>query len=491
MNNNGVSVKKNFMFSVFNQLTGIMLPLITTPYISRVLKAQGVGEFSYAYSIANYFYILSILGLKNYGNRTIAYIKDDRHKLSKTFWEIYMFQFLIGTLLSIAYLGYVIFFSHSKIVALVLCLVVISGTLDITWFLYGMEEFRLTSIRDVLIKLLTTLFIFLFIHNQNDVWKYALIYSIGFLFSQVVVIPAVFKKVCFIKPSYKGILSHIKPNLILFLPTIAVSLYRIMDKIMLGTLGSSKEVGYYYSCEKIINVPLALITALGTVMLPRMSNIISHNDNFNELEKTFNKSIVFAMFISSSICLGIMTVADIFVPLFFGEGFEKCVVLFYIILPSCLFLAFANVIRTQYLLPRKRDKLFILSLFSGAAVNLISNFLLIPKLASIGAAIGTLGAEITVCVIQAAYVYEEANIKRNIINSIPFVIAGIVMFLLFKEYVPPVGNMVFALILKIFFSGISYMLVLGIILISSRFIKKDDSSNIMNNVRGLIITKKK
>ena len=181
---------------------------------------------------------------------------------------------------------------------------------------------------------------------------------------------------------------------------------------------------------------------------------------------------MYAMFVSSSICIGIMTISKEFVPMFFGKGFERCVTLFYIILPSCIFLAFANVIRTQYLLPRKKDVLYVSSLFAGAAVNLVLNLLLIPRLESVGAAIGTLVAEIVVCVVQSACVFKEADIGRNIINSLPFVFAGIVMFTVCHNIVVPIQNSIIALLIKIVISGLLYLTVLGGIIIAKRVLIK-------------------
>ncbi len=460
MSNNN-NVKSNFIFNAIYQLTNILVPLVTLPYLSRVLHAEGLGEYSFAYSVAYYFYLFIRLGLHNYGNRTIAYVKDDSQELSKKFCEIYAFQAFMGLVMTAVYLCYTALWAPRKELAIIFVLYVLSGGIDITWALYGLEEFKVTSIRDALIKIFTALAIFIFVKNSDDVWKYALIYSMGFLITQVIVIPIIIKKIRLIRPDISGVISHIKPNFILFLPTIAVSVYKTMDKIMLGAMASETELGYYHGCENIISVPLALITALGTVMLPRMSNMISNNEDKEKLEMVFAKSISFAMFVSSSMCMGIMAVAKEFVPIFYGAGFDKCVYIFYIVLPSCIFLAFANVIRTQFILPRKRDTLFVVSLFSGAAVNLLLNTLLIPKYAAIGASIGTLAAEIVVCVLQSAYVFKEANIGRNIINSTHFMIAGGVMFAAFYNYTPRVENGICALVVKIVICGAFYMVLLG------------------------------
>lgn len=464
------NVKTNIFFNSIYQLTNILVPLVTMPYLSRVLQAEGLGKYSFAYSVAYYFYIFIRLGLHTYGNRTIAYVKDDQKKLSQIFFEIYRMQFLLGVVLSVLYLGYCSFVAQDKMLAYIFVPLVIAGAVDLTWMLYGLEEFKAASMRDVATKLITAVCIFLFVKKADDVWKYALIYSLGFFIAQIVVIPLIRNRVFYIRPEWANVVSHIKPNFLLFLPTVAVSIYRTMDKIMLGAMSSEAELGYYHSAENVIRVPLALVTALGTVMLPRMSNMLSNNESEGKIKDVFTKSIMFAVFVASSTCLGIMTVAKEFVPIFYGKGFEKCVDLFYIVLPSCIFVAFANVIRTQYLLPRKRDVLFVSSLFAGAVVNVALNLLLIPRYASIGAAIGTLAAEVVVCVVQSACVFKEANIGRNIINSLPFVIAGIIMFVVCRNFVPPVGNAIVALLVKILISGTLYLAVLGIFILIKRVV---------------------
>lgn len=469
-----MSIKSNFVFNALYQITNILVPIVTMPYLSRVLQADGVGEYSYGYSIAFYFYTFIRLGLQNYGNRSIAYAKKDKIKLSKTFCELYVFQFFMGIVISAIYLIYVLFGATEKKLAAVFFLIVIAGVMDVTWFMYGMEEFKITSVRDIIVKLITMALIFRLVKTSDDVTKYSLIISGGFLVSQLIVIPLVVKKIDFVKPTIGGIKKHIKPNLLLFLPTVAVNIYKVMDKIMLGAMSTEAELGYYHSTENIIKVPLAFITALGVVMLPRMSSIISGNGSEQKLESIFEKSIIFAMFISSSICCGLMTVAKEFVPIFYGDGFEKCISLFYIILPSCIFVAFANVIRTQYILPHKMDHLFVGSLFVGAGINFIVNLLCIPHYASIGAAMGTLAAEIAVFVVQAICVFKEANIGRNILNSIPFIIAGVLMFILFSQFTPNVSNGIIALIFKIFICGSFYLIVLACILGFKRIVGHSD-----------------
>lgn len=457
-----VSAKLNFIYNSAYHIFAIIVPLITTPYLSRTLGASGLGDYSFAYSIAYYFGIVITLGLKNYGGRQVAYIRGDRKELSKQFWEMYSFQLLLGIISSVVYSLFCLI-SHYSIIHWILILYVISAALDITWFYWGLEEFRMTVRRDFIIKIFTTAGIFIFVKSAQDTWLYALLLSTGFLGSQALLWPTLHRYVDFVKPTRAGVIRHIKPNLVLFIPTIAVSLYKMMDKVMLGVMSDNTEVGLYQSSENLIQVPMALVTSLATVMQPRMSNMISRNVKQSALESTFSKSIMLSMFLSTSIGFGIMAVSQEFVPLFYGAGFEKCVSLLQILLPSCMFLAFASVIRTQFLIPRKKDKEFIISLFSGAGVNLVLNSILIPPLASVGAAIGTLCAEAAVCFVQAFLTRHELNTGKYAVYSLPFVFSGLVMFLLWNNRTFT-GGAITGLLIKIIVGGCTYLVVLGAIL---------------------------
>ncbi len=231
-----VNVKSNLLYNSIFQISTILVPIITLPYLSRVLRAEGLGAYSFAYSVAFYFYVFIRMGLNIYGNRTIAYVKDDPQKLSKTFFEIYMFQLFMGIVLSIIYMGYCFLVAPNKHLAFVFTFMVVAGGFDFTWTLNGLEEFKITSLRDVLMKIATAGCIFLFVKKADDVWKYALIYNLGFLVSQLIAIPVVSKRVHYVRPELKCVFSHVKPNVILFLPTVAVSIYKTMDKIMLGAM---------------------------------------------------------------------------------------------------------------------------------------------------------------------------------------------------------------------------------------------------------------
>ena len=461
--------KRNFLYTSLYQILTILIPLITTPYLSRVLGAEQLGRFSFSYSIAYYFMMFIKLGLDNYGNRSIAYVRDDKIKLSKIFCEIYLFQFVCACLFICLYFYYCILFTNN-ILNYILFIYVLSGLFDITWFFYGLEKFKLTVSRNIIVKIISTIAIFVLVKNKTNIYEYTLIVSISSLVSQLMVWPFLKSQIIITRVSFKSIVKHVKPNVILFIPVIAVSLYNIMDKIMLGSLSTKIQLGYYDSSEKVLQIPIALITALGTVMMPRMASMRATAQK-KQINSVVGKSIEFAMFLSCGMAFGLMGVAKTFVPWYYGNSFEDCIMLFKVLLPSCIFLAFANVIRTQFLIPYEKDKIYIFGVISGALVNLFFNFLLIPKFQAIGASIGTLLAEITVCYVQAGLVKKELNKMIFCKKTIKYIISGIIMFTIIVHIDFNIFNTFLNLTLQVIIGCIIYLgLILLWVLISRRLL---------------------
>lgn len=455
------SVRVNFIYNTVYQISAIIVPLITTPYLARVLGAEQIGVFSYAFSVAYYFGLFAMLGVNNYGNRSIAQSRDDEKLRSRTFYGIYSFQLFSSIIMTLSYVLYVLLWGDDKTIGVLMIIYVISCGLDINWFFFGIEQFKLTTIRNVFIKLFSVVGIFVFVKKPSDVYMYGLIYVLSQLISQLILWITIKKYIIPCRIQIKDITCHIKPNLVLFIPVLAISLYKIMDKIMLGAMISKIEVGYYESCERIIQVPIALINSLGTVMLPRISNLIANNER-EEGNRYLKKSLLFAMLLASSMGFGIMGVAREFVPLFYGEGFEKCVGIFQVLLPSCLFLAFANVIRTQYLIPNKMDKAYSVSIISGAVINLLINALLIPVLGAVGAGIGTLCAEASVCIVQCVFVRKELPIKKYFVDVLPFLFVGFLMYAIIFNISLKINSIFSVLCLKIIVGGAIYLFLIGV-----------------------------
>lgn len=424
------SPQKNFIYNITYQILVMIIPLITAPYLSRIVGPKGVGVYSYNYSIVYYFMLITLLGVNNYGNRTIAKVRDDKNKLSYNFWSIYLFQLMMGLIMVILYLGYIYIFDiNYKNIALIDTLFIISSILDINWFFFGLEEFKKTITRNIFVKTGTIILIFIFVKTQNDLWKYTIIMSGMTCLSQLILWGFLKDKINMTKISIKDIIQHIKPNFILFIPIIAISLYKMMDKIMLGIIANVEEVAYYENAEKIHNIPMSLIMALGTVMLPRMSNILSKGKK-KLANEYIRKSMKFVMFMSFAMCVGLIVVGEKFAPVYFGEKFSKSGILIILLAITIPFSAIANVLRTQYIIPNEKDKIYICSVFVAAFFNLILNAIFIPRLYSVGACIGTISAEALVMIFQSYLIRKDIEIKEYVRFGRIFLYKSLIMLVL-------------------------------------------------------------
>lgn len=423
------NLKKNFAYQMIYELLVFILPFITSPYISRVIGAEGLGIYSYSYSIAYYFVLFSLLGIKNYGNRAIARARDDQETLDSTFSSLFIVHLIISIIFCVAYVLYILIKKENQLYAALQLFYVLSGLFDISWFYFGIEHFKLTVTRNIIIRIINVLCVFLFVKTDNDLWKYCLIMSFGQLISQCSLWIPLKKYVHYIKPTWIDMKVHIKPLIILFIPAIAVSLYKYMDKIMLGMISSKTELGYYENAEKVVNIPTTIIASFGTVMLPKMSNLVATTNN-SIVQKYIAISMKYVMWLAFALAFGLAAVGKTFAPIFWGAGFEYSGTIIMYLSLTIPFISFANVIRTQYLIPNERDKSYLISVSIGAIVNFIVNSLLIPKQGAIGAAIGTICAEITVCLIQTFAVRKELSIYEYFKNFKFFIIVGLGMFVI-------------------------------------------------------------
>lgn len=422
-----MNVKKNFMYNILYQVLLMIMPLITTPYIARVIGPEGIGMQSYTYSLANYFVLFAMLGINNHGNRSIAIARGDKENLSKTFFSIYSIQFIMSILMIIFYSIYVLLFENKyRLMYMIQVIYIISALFDINWFFFGMEKFKITVVRNTIIKLISVISIFVFVKESKDIYIYSLILSVGVLLGQLILWKYIKDEIEFIKIEFKDIKEHFKSVLYLFIPILAISVYKIMDKIMIGLLSSITQVGFYENSEKIINIPMGIIIALGTVMLPRMSNLYSKG-SIEETDKYISLSIEFSIFIAIGSMFGLMGSGSVIIPVFLGEQFYDCIGIVSLLSITILFVSWANVIRTQYLIPNKKDKQYITSTIIGAIVNLVSNICLIGKYGAIGATIGTILAEITVATYQTFIVRNDLSIRKYIQSNLFYFIPGVIM----------------------------------------------------------------
>ena len=420
------SVKVNYIYNMLYQLLVIILPIITTPYVARVLQAKGNGIYGYTISIVTYFILFGSLGINLYGQREIAYYQNDKEKRSKIFFELLLLKTLTMFLSAVVFYFVFCLKGSYSLYYKILLLEMFANVIDISWFFQGMEDFKKIAIRNFIIKLICVLSIFLFIKGPGDISKYLLIHVSCTVFGSLLLWPSIFKYVS--KPKELSIFKHIPFTITLFVPQIAIQIYTVLDKTMIGViLHDMDEVGYYEQSQKIIKILLTVITAVGTVMLPRIASCFAEN-NFEQIKKYMYKTFSFVFALAFPLMLGLIVVSSNFVPLFFGQGYDAVTIIMRVLSLIVLFISISNVTGTQYLLSTKRQKEFTISVIVGAVVNFTFNLLLIKYYKSLGAAIATVIAECSVTVVQLLFVRKDFDIKKIFKLSINYIIASIIMF---------------------------------------------------------------
>lgn len=422
------SLKKNYIYNVLYEVLILIIPFFLSPYLTRTVGAGGLGSYSFAQSVAQYFVLFIMLGLKNYGNREIARVKNDKDRLSRTFSEIYSMQFLMMLIFFFIYILVIFFFLREDyLIYLVLSLYVLSAGFDINWCCFGLEKFKLTVGRNAIIKVLSAGLTIFFVKEHDDIWKYAFIMAATTLLSQIIIWPYILKEVKFSVPKLSQMLARVKPNFMLFLPVLVISLYTIMDKLILGVMVSKTEVAYFAYSERIVQIPIALITALGTVLLPRASSMLSLG-KVKENNILLEKSMQLSMFISVGCMFGLMATAEKLIPLYYGSEFIQCGLYTMWLSPIIVFFSWNTVIRTQYIIPMGLDKVYLLIVAVGACVNLLMNITLIPIMRGTGAVVSTVVAQLMICILQYLFVKKKLPLQNIFKYFLIYIVSGAIMY---------------------------------------------------------------
>ena len=459
------SIKKNFIYNIIYQLFMLIAPLIVTPYVSRILGAEGIGLYSYANSIVSYFLLVAVLGTATYGQRAVSYVQDDKESRSRAFWEVFILRTLTSFVTLAAYLLFAFFTAGSGqfTIYLILALNILNTVFDITWFMQGMEEFGKISTRSIIFRLLSIISVFIFVKSPDDLWLYVLFMTVYTVLGNITLwlyLPKYLCRVRGIKP-----FRDIKAVLQLFIPTVAIQLYTVLDKSMIGWFANGySENGYYEQSEKIIKMATTAVTALGTVMIPRIAKVFK-TGNMELLKNYIYKSYRFIWMLAIPITFGLIAITSVFVPVFFGSGYEKCEILIPIFSLLTIVIGLSNVTGMQYLVPIGKQNVMTMTVTVGAVVNLMFNLILIPRFYSVGASIASVLAETCVTVVGFLYLKKKKMIelKPVFVSSIKYWIAGGVMIgLLFLiKYFLPVT--VWSLVVLIVCGILIYVLMLVVL----------------------------
>lgn len=418
-------VLKNYLYNLSYQLLVIVLPVITTPYITRVFSSSALGSYGYYNSIVTYFILLATLGVANYGTKEIS---GHRKEVQKTFWGIYSLQVLATCLALVLYIAVCLIIpSMNNLIAYILGFSLLSRGLDISWLFQGMEDFKKITVRNTAVKLLGVVSIFIFVKKPSDLYLY-IVLLVGYdLLGQLSMwLPA---REHIGRPHLDIVYAkqHIKPVILLFLPQIAISLYITLDRTMLGALSSTTDVGIYDQALKFLNILLTIVTSLGSVMLPRVSNLLS-SGNQKAVNKLHEMSFLVYNLVIFPMVAGILIVNKDFVNFFLGKDFQDARYAIAIMVFRMFFIGWTNIMGIQILIPHNKNREFMLSTTIPAFFSIGLNILLIPSLGYIGASIVSVATEGLVWLIQLYFTRSYLKEIKILPSMLKILAASLVMY---------------------------------------------------------------
>ena len=398
------SVKFNFIMNFILTLSNFIFPLITFPYVSRILQASGLGKVGFATSIIVYFSMIAMMGIPTYGIKACAKIRDDSYKLTKTVYELLILNTIFLAFALTLLLLSVIFIDKlyiDKELYIILAFSMLFNVLGIEWLYKALEQYSYITIRSIFFKIASLILLFIFVKESNDILPYAMLTVLASVGAGILNFYNLRKIITLYKITFKQleITKHIKPSFTFFLLTISITIYVNLDSVMLGFMTSDDNVGYYSAAVKIKQILVSLVTSLGAVMLPRLA-FYYEQKRFDEFKALVKDALDFILIVSLPLTIYFTLYAKDAILLLSGESFLASVEPMQIIMPTVFLIALSNLMGWQILVPMDREKQIVFSTIIGAIVGGIINIFAIPYLGVNGAAIANLCAECAVVVVQ-------------------------------------------------------------------------------------------
>ncbi|USS90333.1 polysaccharide biosynthesis C-terminal domain-containing protein [Fructilactobacillus carniphilus] len=423
-----MKVIKNYLYNAFYQIFVLLVPLVTSPYLARVLGPKGVGINDFTNAVIQFFIIFGSVGVALYGNRQVAYVRNNREKLTNTFYEILFMRIIT---IGIAYIAFFIFLSlvhRFQIYYLAQSFSLLAAAFDVSWFFQGVENFAVTVLRNLIVKIITLISIFTLVKSYDDLAIYILILSLSGLIGNLTLFPSLRRYIGL--PNWKKfhLWHHFYPSLVLFIPEIATQIYLYVNKYMLGMMTNVTQAGFFGQSDKIIKMSLAVVTATGMVMLPHVANAFQRG----EMEKVrgyLYTTFEFVTALSVPLTFGIAAVANTFVPLFFTPKFMPVIPLMMLESVVIILIAWSNAIGVQYLVPTGQNKAYNYSVIVGAVVNIVANVPLILLIGTVGATLATILSEICVTAYQIYAIRNQVSLVKLFEGYFKYFLAGLVMFI--------------------------------------------------------------
>ena len=449
-------VISNYLYNLVYQILAIALPVFTIPYVSRILGANGIGEYNYINGVVTYFGIFAALGTVTYAQKEIACVQDNLYKRSKKFWEIFYIRLICSFIILMIYLIFTfIFLQKYRLLLIVNLFMVFSWPIDVSWFFQGVENFKVTAIRNSIVKIIATLSVFIFVKNEYDVWIYCFIYAFANFVGNLTMIPYLKIQISYVKIKFKDMSQDIRGILELFFPVIAVQLYTVLNKIMLGAMSSTLQVGYFSQGNQVITMAITVISSLATVLIPRVALLFKDN-NLKEVRMYIELAISNVFLLGMPMMIGCFMLSQYFVPAFFGKGYEPVINIMYILSPMFIILGLGSLLGS-ILIAINRQKQYTFAVSIAAICNLLLNFIFIKAgYGAEGVAIATLASELVSTIIQMIYLRDLTHMLIYIKPFLKYMCISFVIVIIAIIAKTFVKNSLVLLVLVILFSIIGY-----------------------------------
>jgi len=421
--------------------SGILFPLITFPYTSRVLGPIGVGKLNFATSFVSNFILLASIGIPLYGIREVAKVRHNTEALIKLTRELIILHGIATLFTYLSFLSVLEIVSKLNAETALFLIVSFSiplSVLTLDWLFQGLERYTFITIRSILFSILSIASLFIFVKNEQDYYIAALIMIITSLGSSTINMWCSRSIVFSRTAGSLDLKRHIKPLTMVFGFSFITNIYINLDTVVLGLLSSIQSVGYYSTAMKLTKTMLALVVSFGGVLLPRLTWYIA-NDDRKEFDRLLKYSMAVVLLLCIPITTAIMFLSKEIVFVFAGSQYIHSVNCLVITSPIILFIGLTNIFGIQILYPLQREKKVLLSVGLGAIVSLSLNIILIPYFAQEGAAWSTLIAEISVLIIQIIFVKSYYKIHWPWNNISKYIFATAIMttsFIITRILVP-------------------------------------------------------
>jgi O-antigen/teichoic acid export membrane protein len=479
------SLKSNIFYNVINAAVSFLFPIITLPYVSRILAADGLGQIEFYNSIINYIVLATSLGIPLYAVREVARVRDNKTDFNKTTAEIYILNNVLSGIGYLVVLALCMFYpkvNENWLLFVILSLTIGFNSIGATWFFQAIEDFKFIAIRSVIVKVICLVCVFIFVKQHSDILKYALISVSINIGNTIFNVYKLRKDLDFSNLKYQklNVFRHIKPASSIFVLNLSTSLYNYLNVFILGLLAGSDVVGYFAVPLRFVTLCLGITSIISTVLIPRFSNMISIHDS-DGFKVLGNRIYHLINIMVIPLAVFFVIVAKQLVLLFFGEGFIRSVLVTQLIAPILFLIGNTGMLGLQFLFPQGKERIVVICTFTGAFICCALNLILIPQFSENGAAIATLAAEFGVYLLMSILGHKYFPMPLFDKNYIQFFIAtvpmAIIMMLVVSFNIIPI----ISVSLCVFLGFATYAVVLALL-------KNETLNDIKSLIRGTFIS---